>query len=220
MRKKFEIWLFFMALLLGAAPAFAGTAGPTYAPAAREKVSRGIPVRLTYGIEWAYVTIFNVTYHRNFVSVDGFRENIRNAEWLFYGNGRVDVHLGCNIGNNFNLSVHTGYGGLFDSRQIPLTLRGTYLFGKNPEKPRWISFLAAGCSFDTDNGNKGILGKAGAGYRLPLSSRIMLDFIVGLNLSYSSNLPFSDEGGPVTSERIRRNNNFATSLDIGISLAF
>lgn len=176
-------------------------------------------VRFTYGVEWGFLTTFNVAYHRNFDSVSGFREDTRSLEWMFRGNGEALAHLGLDIGRRFNLSVYTGYSGLISARLIPLSLRGTCLVSRNPELPGWLVFLDAGCNFGTDDDEIGVCGKIGTGYRLPLSKRIKLDFLLAFRMSYAD-VQFSDEYGPVPPERIRRNNNFASSIEIGISLAF
>lgn len=176
-------------------------------------------VRFTYGVEWGFLTTFNVAYHRNFDSVSGYREDTRSLEWMFRGNGEALAHLGLDIGRRFNLSVYTGYSGLISARLIPLSLRGTCLVSRNPELPGWLVFLDAGCNFGTDDDEIGVCGKIGTGYRLPLSKRIKLDFLLAFRMSYAD-VQFSDEYGPVPPERIRRNNNFASSIEIGISLAF
>lgn len=176
-------------------------------------------VRFTYGVEWGYLTTFNVAYHRNYDSVEGFRINSRSFEWMFRGNGEVLAHIGCDIGRRFNLSVYSGYSGLITARFIPLSLRGTCLVGKNPDLPGWLVFLDAGCNFGTDDDEIGVCWKLGTGYRLPLSRRIRLDLLAGLRVAYAD-VQFSDEHGPVPADRIRRNNNFATAIELGISLAF
>ncbi|MGN0189146.1 MAG: hypothetical protein ACI395_06485 [Candidatus Cryptobacteroides sp.] len=176
-------------------------------------------VRFTYGVEWDFLTTFNVAYHRNFDSVSGFREDTKSIEWMFRGNGEVLAHIGMDLGRRFNLSLYAGYGGMLGTRIVPVSLRGTCLVGKEPERPGWLVFLDGGCNFGQENTRLGITGKAGTGYRIPLSRRVRLDFLLALRMSYAY-VQFSDEYGPVPVERIRRNNNFATSLEIGISLDF
>ena len=191
---------------------------------ARDRVETGRAdqkpaLRFTYGLEWGCLTTLNIAYHRNYDSVEGFRINAKNVEWMFKGNGQVLAHVGCDIGRRFNLPLYSGYAGMLGSRVIPVSLRGTCLVGKNPELPGWLVFLDGGCHFATDDDRVGVCGKMGTGYRLPLSGRISLDFLAGLRLSYAK-LSFSDDYGQVSADRIRRNNNFATSIEIGISLAF
>ena len=176
-------------------------------------------VRFTYGVEWGFLTTFNVAYHRNFDSVSGFRENTRSMEWMFRGNGEALAHFGLDLGKRFNLSLYSGYSGLMDARIIPLSLRGTCFVSRNTELPGWLVFLESGCNFGTENDEIGICGKIGTGYRLPLSKRTRLDFLLAFRISYAD-VRFSDEYGPVPPERIRRNDNFASSIAIGISLAF
>ena len=140
-------------------------------------------VRFTYGVEWGFLTTFNVAYHRNFDSVSGFRENTRSIEWMFRGNGEALAHFGLDLGKRFNLSLYSGYSGLMDARVIPLSLRGTCFVSRNTELPGWLVFLDSGCNFGTENDEIGICGMIGTGYRLPLSKRTRLDFLLAFRIS-------------------------------------
>ena len=62
-----------------------------------------------------------------------------------------------------------------------------------------------------------VIGKAGGGYRISLSRSVKLDMLLSYRCSYAE-IPFSDQYGPVSDDRIRRNNNYLSAINLGIGI--
>ena len=146
----------------------------------------------TYGIEWEYVSTINSIYHHNFSAVDGYRVNDKGSKMMYAGNASVYAHAGVNIGRHGNVSLYAGYSGLYDN------------------------YADGGCGFRPGS-EMSVMGKAGGGYRISLSRSVKLDMLLSYRCSYAE-IPFSDQYGPVSDDRIRRNNNYLSAINLGIGI--
>ncbi len=181
------------------------------------KYKRRFP-RLTFGAEWGYVSTFFCFYHRNYRAVEGYRVNDKGSNAMYGGNGYLLGHAGVNFGGHFNLSLYAGYEGIGDGFcVIPVTLRTTWLFGSRAERSRWLCYLDAGYGFRPEGDSRCFLAKAGGGYRVSFSRSVKMDFLLSYRFAYAG-IPFSDYAGPVTGDRINRNDNFLNAISIGIGL--
>ncbi len=175
---------------------------------------------LTYGLEWGYSANINHAYHYNYTSQIG-RIDIRENYMCFKNNAYVSAHFGLNCSRHLNLSVYGGYESIYRGQAvIPLSLRGTWLFGKNPMGSRWLAFLDGGWAFSTSDYRAGAIAKAGAGYRISLSRSVKLDFMLSYEFASTDVDIYDDSGNHVPTSRIRRNDNYfsAINLSIGITL--
>ncbi|MBO8473729.1 MAG: hypothetical protein IAB91_00355 [Bacteroidetes bacterium] len=169
----------------------------------------------TYGIEWEYVSTINSIYHHNFSAVDGYRMNDKGSKMMYAGNASVYAHAGVNIGRHGNVSLYAGYSGLYDNYAvIPVSLRYTWVFGRSDAG--WLCFIDGGCGFRPESAMS-VIGKAGGGYRISLSRSVKLDMLLSYRCSYAE-IPFSDQYGPVSDDRIRRNNNYLSAINLGIGI--
>ena len=120
----------------------------------------------------------------------------------------------------FNLSIYAGYGGLYGTKVFPVSLRGTYYITKDITHPHWLTYMDLGCGLENFKKMPGWTGKAGAGYRIPLSRSVKLDFLLSYQCAYAD-IPFSDADGEyLPAQNIRRNDNFLSSFLVGIGIMF
>lgn len=180
---------------------------------------KSVPL-FTYGLEWSYSAIFNVTWHHNFIADDG-RVNIKGTRLLYENHGEILAHAGINVGNNVNLSIYTGYTGIIgDVRLLPISLRCTWFYGRDAGRSRWFSFIDSGSGISLSRVHASCYsGKAGGGYRVRLSRSAGLDFNIAYRLTYAAP-DIYDYGDRVPESDIKRNDNYLSSVMIGIGLTF
>ena len=180
--------------------------------------------RFTFGVESSYVLTFINYSHFNYISADGDRRNEKYTTFNVFNNGQILVHAGINVSRCLNLSLYTGYGGVYwHERLIPLSLRLSWYSGDDPMSDRWILFCSGGTGFnDFDDPSKlSAECKAGGGYRISLNRIAKLDFIVAFQETYTHPLAYeSDVGDYVPPERLRRNDSWFGALTFGIALVF
>lgn len=175
---------------------------------------REVPL-VTYGLEWSYISTFNNTYHRNYLSGDGYREDIFKVSWAYKTNAQVLANVGVNAGRKLNVSLYGGYSGVYEVKLFPLSLRCTYYITGDIAYPHWFAYLDGGYGFCTNESVRAKIGKLGCGYRIPLSRSVKLDFL----LSYQgvwAHIPFTDNGVEISD--IRRNECFISSINLGIAI--
>ncbi|MCD8312665.1 MAG: hypothetical protein LUC24_00720 [Bacteroidales bacterium] len=172
----------------------------------------------TFGTEWGYSANFNHSYHYNYTSTNG-RVDTRGNFMCLRNNGYITVHGGVNCGSHLNLSVYAGYEGIYKGQAIvPVTLRGTWLFGRNPLSQRWLAFLDGGWAVSPSQYDAGAIARAGAGYRIPLSRSVKLDLMLSYEYKYAS-IDIYDEGGAVVAaDRVRRDDNYFSSINISLGI--
>lgn len=176
--------------------------------------------RFTYGIKWSYIGTFFNHFHHNYITSDGYRENEQDSYFSYRNNAQILLNAGCNIGKRFNLSIYAGYGGLYGTKVFPVSLRGTYYITKDITHPHWLTYMDLGCGLENFKKMPGWTGKAGAGYRIPLSRSVKLDFLLSYQCAYAD-IPFSDADGEyLPAQNIRRNDNFLSSFLVGIGIMF
>ena len=144
--------------------------------------------RLTFGVETSYAFAFLNVSHFNYISSDGDRRDEKTVMPGYTSNGQILAGVGINLSAKVNLSMYTGYCGVYhEDRLIPLTFRTTWLSGDDPMKNRWMVFCSGGIGFiDPDNPSKlSVLGKAGAGYRVSLNRSVKLDFLLAFQETYT-----------------------------------
>lgn len=175
----------------------------------------------TYGLEWSYTALFNATWHHVFMDEIYSRVNDKGARFLYENHGEILAHIGVNIGENVNISLLSGYSGIIkDVRLVPVSLRCTWFYGKDNGAGRWFSFIDGGSGIHiSDTDTPYFSGKAGGGYRIPLSRRVKLDFNIAYRFSYASP-DIYDDGERVPESSIRRNDNYLSAMQIGIGLTF
>lgn len=186
---------------------------------AEERTSDG--KRLTFGAEWGYICTFFSGYHNNFFSPDGWRVDENGFDGVFYNNAEVYLHIGYNLGKNWNISLYTGYAGIQDiHHSIPVSIRGTRFFNADCNGDRWFSFIDLGSGISIKKRPQEIVtGKIGGGYRISLSGRTKLDFLASLRATYSHR-DIIFENTEISHDRINRNNAYGCSVSIGVSLSF
>ncbi|MCD8206716.1 MAG: hypothetical protein LUD72_02130 [Bacteroidales bacterium] len=172
----------------------------------------------TYGLEWGYSANVNHAYHYNYTSPIG-RIDIRENDMCFKNNAYVSAHFGLNCSRHFNLAIFGGYESIYRGQAvIPLSMRGTWLFGKNTMGSRWLAFLDGGWAFSTSDYKAGAIGKAGAGYRISLSRSVKLDFMLSYEFASTDVDVYDEAGDRVSPSRIRRNDNYFSSINFSIGL--
>lgn len=173
----------------------------------------------TAGVEWGANAMVYASVDRNYIDRAGSRVDASSRGLSFYLNGTLRAFAGVYAGGKLRFDLGTGYIGLADSRrEIPLTLRANYLAGgRNADGA--VLFLDGGAGFSTvSSGVVGILGAAGAGYRMHMAEGSGLSFL--FNLRFATDRPgiiYPDGMGFVPAGDIR--NNAAEYLSAGISIS-
>lgn len=181
----------------------------------------------TFGVEWSYINTAVSYRHANYISAYGYRVDRRLWDYRYHANAEVLFHAGCNISPHLNLSLYTGYSGIYImERTVPLSLRGTFYFGDSPSERRWFTYIDAGAGFPAGHAGTEISGimKLGTGYRIPLSRRTSLDFNAALRSVFSrAGIPdFMSAGSSIyiPGGNLRRMDDFRMGLMFGIGLKF
>lgn len=199
-------------------PAAAGDKGNTCSGERRD-----FP-RFTFGVETSYVLTFLNYSHFNFISSDGGRRDERTLTDVAMSNGQILVSGGVNISDKLNLSLYTGYGGVYRrERMVPLSMRLSWYSGGDPMKNRWIAFCGLGAGFNdfSDLSRISAEGKLGCGYRISLNRSAKLDFLLAFQEVFTHPRAYeSDAGNYVPVERLRRNNAFISAFTFGFALVF
>lgn len=187
---------------------------------AQEKASEAYR-KVTFGAEWGYVAIWQSGFHHNYFSPEGYREDDRGNEFLHYSNADVYIHGGYNFNEFWNLSLYIGYAGVYDIHKVvPISLRGTRYFGKDPLEDRWFTFVDLGSGICIKKEPQEILvGKLGGGYRISLNRSTKLDFIVSARITYTHPQVVHD-GVEIPLTRTNRNNAYVSALSVGMAVSF
>lgn len=187
---------------------------------AQEESARGLG-RLTFGAEWGYVATWQSGFHYNYFSPDGYREDERGNEFLYYSNADVYIHGGYDFNEYWNVSMYIGYAGVHDIHKvIPVSLRGTRYFGDDPLKDRWFTFVDLGSGICIKKEPQEILvGKIGGGYRISLSSSVKLDFLLSARITYT-HPPVIHDGVRISLKRTNRNNAYVGAFSVGMGISF
>ena len=127
--------------------------------------------RYTFGVEWGYVATFQSGYRYIFFPPEGYRVDVRDNSFGLHSNADMYIHSGINLNRQWNLSLYAGYAGVGDIHKvIPVSIRTTRYFGKDPLKDRWFAFTDLGSGICLKRPVQEILtGKIGGGYRMSLS---------------------------------------------------
>lgn len=177
--------------------------------------------RMTFGAEWGYVFTFFSGYHNNFFSPDGWRVNERDSGMCHFSNAEINVHIGYNLSDKWNLSAYAGCSAIQDAGFcLPVSIRATRFYKADHQGDRWLTFIDLGSGISLKKHPQEILtGKLGGGYRISLSERTKLDFLASVRMNYThKDIIF--ENSEISFDRINRNNVYGCALSIGVSLSF
>lgn len=177
--------------------------------------------RITFGAEWGYVGVFYSGYHYNFFAPEGYRVDPRSHEFCYDTNAEVYMHIGYDLSERLNMAVYMGVSAVADYHlTVPVSLRLTRFYGSAPFKDSWFAFLDLGSGFSIKKEPQEILtGKIGGGYRMALSRKTMLDFLVSLRSVYTRPDIYY-YGVRIPNENINRNNAYISALSFGMAITF
>lgn len=181
--------------------------------------------RFTFGIEGSYIVTAAAYSHSNFIADDGYRVDNRSLTFRPAGNGELLLNAGCNFGSRMNLAFCSGISGISRGETVvPMSLRFTFFFGKDPMKARWFSFLDGGAGIAVGReAPLAPIARIGTGYRISLTRSAKLDFLMSLRGIYSHPQvkEIVDGAAAVVPEgRLRRSQAFYGALTFGIGLNF
>lgn len=180
---------------------------------------------LHFGIEWGYGQGIFKYRHINIVSQEGYRINEVSRSLWTRPNGILLAKIGYDIHEKVNLSLCAGWAGISDGCQTyPLLLRASFA-PKGLYSEGFYSFIDGGIGFrrDARDYSKDILPifDAGEAYRIRLTPRLCLDFIISIRAAFDSPLIPNPEGsGTVQKENIRHNVAEFYSADFSVALTF
>lgn len=174
---------------------------------------------LTFGLEYGYVAAIHSAYHYYFFAPEGYRVDDKGQAFRYTGNTEMYLHVGYNPNVNWNISLYAGYAGVERYHDaVPVSIRATRFFGKDPDSDRWFSFADIGSGICIKNPVQEILtGKIGGGYRLSLSKFTKIDFIFSARMTYT-HPQITYDGTIIPIERTNRNNAYISSLSLGICI--
>lgn len=186
--------------------------------------SRNFP-RFTFGIEGSYIVTAAAYSHSNYIADDGYRVDNRSLTFRPAGNGELLINAGYNITSRMNLAFCSGISGISRGETvIPMSLRFTLFFGKDPMRARWFSFLDGGAGIAVGRVTPlAPIARIGTGYRISLTRSAKLDFLMSLRGIYTHpqvKEPVDGMPADVPQERLRRSQAFYGALTFGIGLNF
>lgn len=175
----------------------------------------------TFGIEWGFVGHFHSVYHYNFFAPEGFRVDDYGNSFRYRSNADMYMHIGKNMGENWNISLFVGYAGIGDIHNVlPISLRATRFFNDDATSDRWFTFVDAGSGISFKIPVQEIVtGKIGGGYRLALSKDTAIDLICALRMTFTHPQIIYDKE-PIDFNMVNRSNAYASALSIGLALTF
>lgn len=177
--------------------------------------------KYTFGVEWGYVATFQSGYRYIFFPPEGYRVDVRDNSFGLQNNADLYIHSGVNLSRSWNLSLYAGYAGVGDIHKVlPVSIRATRYFGKDPLSDRWFAFTDLGSGICFKRPVQEILtGKIGGGYRMSLSRYSKLDFIISARMTYTHpQITYDQE--VISQEMVRRNNAYVCALSLGLGLTF
>ena len=177
--------------------------------------------KYTFGVEWGYVATFQSGYGYIFFPPEGYRVDVRDNSFRLQNNADLYIHSGINLSRSWNLSLYAGYAGVGDIHKVlPVSIRATRYFGKDPLSDRWFAFTDLGSGICFKRPVQEILtGKIGGGYRMSLSRYSKLDFIISARMTYTHpQITYDQE--VISQEMVRRNNAYVCALSLGLGLTF
>ena len=177
--------------------------------------------KYTFGVEWGYVATFQSGYRYICLPPEGYRVDVRDNSFGLQNNADLYIHSGVNLSRSWNLSLYAGYAGVGDIHKVlPVSIRATRYFGKDPLSDRWFAFTDLGSGICFKRPVQEILtGKIGGGYRMSLSRYSKLDFIISARMTYTHpQITYDQE--VISQEMVRRNNAYVSALSLGLGLTF
>lgn len=177
--------------------------------------------KYTFGVEWGYVATFQSGYRYIFFPPEGYRVDVRDNSFGLQNNADLYIHSGVNLSRSWNLSLYAGYAGVGDIHKVlPVSIRATRYFGKDPLSNRWFAFTDLGSGICFKRPVQEILtGKIGGGYRMSLSRYSKLDFIISARMTYTHpQITYDQE--VISQEMVRRNNAYVSALSLDLGLTF
>lgn len=177
--------------------------------------------RFTFGAEWNFISSCHCGIHHNFFSQEGYRVDLNQQSFGFESNGEVNLHCGYDLDRKWNLSLYTGFVGIYDiGNAIPVSLRLTRFFKENGIGDRWLCYIDAGTGVCLkEDPQMTATGKIGGGYRLSLSKTTKMDILLACRLSLTHPQIVYD-GYRIPFEMTNRNNAYVSAISIGLSLTF
>ncbi len=182
-------------------------------------------VRFTYGLEWGYTGVFMDFHKFNYFSTDGVRVDDSQATAVYKSTGQIYANAGVNLGSHWAIGLYSGFTAIFEARKVvPYSLRFTY-FRNAYDSEGWKFFLDGGSAYPLDGSlNKQLpfIGKAGAGYRIPVYKKFCLDFFTALQFTSDHPLHIFDKytHQPVPHEFLRFSSRYGMGLTVGMALSF
>lgn len=179
-----------------------------------------------YGLEWGFnPNLFSHT-NLNFISFEGYRIRDTRTRCAFFPNGFILANVGINASDYLSVTVHFGYSGISrDNTAIPALLRVTHhIKGCSQDGP--FIFIDGGAGFhiaraDEPTREPALMGDAGFGYKLRLSSGFSLDFAFSITAVRDHiAIKDPDTGQYIGEENIFKNGAFYLNPCISVGFGF
>lgn len=136
------------------------------------------------GVEWGYTSTVFESHHYNFLSAEGARVDVNEHSLIYNSNGQFLPYAGVAMGR-WEADLTCGYIGVIQDRRVfPVSLRGTYFH--NGCTHDGVKLFADGgvCLGRSLNDQRILMGKCGGGYRLMITERSAMDFMLSVHCVY------------------------------------
>lgn len=175
--------------------------------------------RLEFAIEWGYSqNIYNNFSYTVQSAAEGYKLKESGSRLFLYPHLRSNLRCSYIFNENNSASLLIGTMGIGqDTNVYPLLLRYTY-YNRSIHSDSLFSFFELGYGLHKPNGlveDEAFLADLAEGYRLNLSSRCSLDFILLLSFAYNKpQIPNPDGPGFISNSYVLSNfaENYAISF--------
>jgi len=177
-----------------------------------------------FGLEWGAAATIYRYYYEYYYDV---YETVMNTDsyFLFLGNGHVMGNAGLYFCDKFCASIHCGYMGIHKGRNmVPVLARMTF-YPSGFRNNGLFCYGDAGPAFGvTENKNSNglcVICHAGGGYRITLSRKIFLDFLLSARAAFDKPGIWSVYAGAyVPPENVRKSVSNMYGLEFSVGLNF
>lgn len=177
---------------------------------------------ISFGVEWGPQFTFFEAYEHNYLTQDNINISDKKSTGKFHVNTSVLAFIGINFLEKANISLFGGIMGVNNGVSVyPVSLRGSWFFNGITSQGSFI-YADGGVGLARNMSRKpSAIGKLAYGYRIPLGSRLKLDFSAGIGAVHDHPVVLDKETHTeVKPERIRKSDAIYCTAFTHITLSF
>lgn len=176
-----------------------------------------------FGLDWGFSTSIHRDYYQYYVTSFG-AEMDSDSYFLLLGNGYVTANAGLYFGRRFCASIHSGYMAIYSDRHMFPVLARFSFFPQGYRSKGMYCFADGGVAFagfkNTESAGVCAIGHLGGAYRIPLSSKSSLDFMVAARGAFDHpgiHDPYTHGYIPRSDVRKSDSNIYAIEFSVGLN---